>query len=330
MAVQRPLYWDTGNKDLRQYTDANLIVLSYFLRKRYAALLDAGSDYAGEVKVSQPTHFISIGTATNKYRTQGSGTEPDDADNTGGAEPDTVFGTQNTGGSDVGYSYFQNMYHNTAFSTAATINASGSLYWSSPDLKIGPTAEADLRDTLVTDCITQMKTGDEVGSYRVSTTDPGSGTWSDKGTFFTDTKYGSTNLPANTTNQTTINTYKLWLKTANTTEPSSPDNYITWDDANNEIQLWATADYTAVSPLINEVYINVIARRALTYNVATASAGTNRGIFYDKVWSTESASTAPVNLGIYTRYWTPTGTEVDQNGPYYFNCIGERDPDNLP
>jgi hypothetical protein len=212
------------------------------------------------------------------------------------------------------------MYHNTAFSSAATINASGLLYWSSPDLKIGPTAEQDLRDTLATDCLTQMKTGDEVGSYRVATSDPGGGTWSDKGTFFHDTRYSSE----------TVSTYKLWLKTANTTEPSSPDNYICWDDTNNEIQLYSSTDYSATGPLFNEVYINVIARRALTYNVATSSAGTNRGIFYDKVYSTYTASTAPVSGGIYTRYWTPAGINEDGTGPYYFNCIGERDPDNLP
>ena len=111
MTVQRPLYWDTGNKDLRQFTDANLDVLRYYLRKRYAALLDSGADYAGEVKTSQPTHFISIGTADNTHRLQGTGTEPDDSDNTGGAEPDTVFGTQNTTTATITANFYQNMYH---------------------------------------------------------------------------------------------------------------------------------------------------------------------------------------------------------------------------
>ena len=62
MTQYRHLYWDSGNSDLRMYSDSQLEVLSYFLRKRYAALLDAGTDYPGEVKTSQPTNFVSIGT----------------------------------------------------------------------------------------------------------------------------------------------------------------------------------------------------------------------------------------------------------------------------
>ena len=69
--------------------------------------------------------------------------------------------------------------------------------------------EAQIVSTVITQTITDMRTGDEVGTYRVATSNPGGGTWSDKGTWFSDTTYNSTT------------TYKLWLKTDHSSEPGS-------------------------------------------------------------------------------------------------------------
>ena len=316
MTQYRHLYWDSGNSDLRMYSDSQLEVLSYFLRKRYAALLDAGTDYPGEVKTSQPTNFVSIGTATNGYRNQGSLTEPDDNHNSQGAEPDSTFGSDQTTFSSSAVTFYQNQGHSTALTTSATINNMGLLYWTSPDLKIGPTVETDLRDSLATHCLTQMRTGDEVGSYRVATSDPGGGTWSDKGAFFTDTIYGNASYGA----------YKLWLKTANTTEPSTPDNYIRWDATNTEIQLESSVNYSSTSKFITDCYLSVIARRALNYNVATSIVGTNRGTFYDKKYDSYTDTLSGPSGGVYTRTYDPSGSLVDSSGPYYFTTNGERTP----
>ena len=192
----------------------------------------------------------------------------------------------------------------------------GLLYWTSPDLKIGPTVETDLRDSLATHCLTQMRTGDEVGSYRVATSDPGGGTWSDKGAFFTDTIYGNASYGA----------YKLWLKTANTTEPSTPDNYIRWDATNTEIQLESSVNYSSTSKFITDCYLSVIARRALNYNVATSIVGTNRGTFYDKKYDSYTDTLSGPSGGVYTRTYDPSGSLVDSSGPYYFTTNGERTP----
>ena len=317
MTQYRHLYWDSGNSDLRMYSDSQLEVLSYFLRKRYAALLDAGTDYPGEVKTSQPTNFVSIGTATNGYRNQGSLTEPDDNHNSQGAEPDSTFGSDQTTFSSSAVTFYQNQGHSTALTTSATINNMGLLYWTSPDLKIGPTVETDLRDSLATHCLTQMRTGDEVGSYRVATSDPGGGTWSDKGAFFTDTIYGNASYGA----------YKLWLKTANTTEPSTPDNYIRWDDTNNEIQLESSVLYTGTTnKLITDAYLNIILRRHPLYNVYTTNSGTHRGDFTDvKYASTTDVLSGPAG-GVYTRTYTPSGSLIVNTGPYYFVSPGQRTP----
>ena len=316
MTQYRHLYWASGTSDLRMFSDTNLEVLSYFLRKRYAALLDGGTDYAGEVKTSGTSPFISIGTADNGYRSQGSMTEPDDNHNSQGAEPDTNFGSDQTTFSSSTLTFYQNMHHNTAMISSATINNMGILYWSTPDLKIGPTDEADLRDTLATHCLTQMHTGDEVGSYKVAVSDPGGGTWSNKGAFFTDTVY----------NDSTYGDYRLWLKLANTTEPSSPDNYIRWDSTNNEIQLESSVDYSASSKFITDCYLNIIQRRHLTYNVHTSLTGTDRGLFYDKKYDNTSNTLSGPSGGVYTRTYDPSGSLIDSSGPYYFQINGERTP----
>ena len=92
MTQYRHLYWDSGNSDLRMFSDTDLEVLSYFLRKRYAALLDGASSTPGWVGTAQANgDYISIGTANNGVRAQGSHTEPDDNLPSSGAEPDTSF-----------------------------------------------------------------------------------------------------------------------------------------------------------------------------------------------------------------------------------------------
>ena len=318
MTQYRHLYWDSGNSDLRMISDTDLEVLSYFLRKRYAALLDGASSTPGWVGTAQANgDYISIGTANNGVRAQGSHTEPDDNLPSSGAEPDTSFSSDQSTFSQSQSTFYQYCHHNVAYSTSeqTTINTMGLLYWSDPDLKIGPTVEADLRDTLATHCLTQMASGDEVGSYRVATSDPGGGTWSDKGTFFTDTIYADSGYGV----------YKLWLKTANTTEPSSPDNYIRWDATNNEIQLESSTD-ASTNKLVNDAYLTIVYRRHLLYNVSLTNSGTNKGTFYDKKYSATTNALSGPSGGVYTRTYTPSGSLTDSSGPYYFVSPGERTP----
>jgi len=70
MTQYRHLYWDSGNADLRMFSDSELEVLSYFLRKRYAALLDSTNTTPGHVGLSQPNGAddVTIGTAINGVR----------------------------------------------------------------------------------------------------------------------------------------------------------------------------------------------------------------------------------------------------------------------
>ena len=336
MTQYRHLYWDSGNSDLRMFTDANLEVLSYFLRKRYAELLNTVTTTPGYVSNEGQGQidgtFASIGSATDGHRTQGSTTEADDNTPTGGAEPDTTFGSDQTALVSDSTTYFQAYNHSTAYSTTEqnTLNAMGLLYWSSPDLKIGPHVEADLVDTLANHCLTQMLTGDEVGSYRVREGAPNtasgiSGGWVDKGIFHTDSYYGAGGSPSY--GGATSMTANLWLKTANTTEPSSPDNYVRWDSTNNEIQLESSVLYTGTSnKLITDAYLNIILRRHPLYNVYTTNSGTHRGDFTDVKYSTYTNVLSGPSGGVYTRTYTPSGSLIVNTGPYYFVSPGQRTP----
>ena len=323
MTQYRHLYWDSGNKDLRMYQNAHIDTLSYFLRKRYADLLNTTDTTPGWVGKTQPggAGSAGIGSANNGVRSSGSHTETDDNTPTGGYEPDTTFSSDQTSITNTQNFFYQNINHSTAAPVEATINTSGLLYWLSPDLKIGPISETDLRDTLADHCLTQMETGDEVGTYRVSVSAPNtasgiSGGWVDKGSFFTDSIYGNASY----------NDYRLWLKTTNTTEPSSPDNYIRWDSTNNEIQLETSTLYSSTAKLINDVYINILHRRAPLYNVQTTNSGNHRGTFYDKKYDSYTNVLSGPSGGVYTRTYTPSGSIVDNNGPYYFVSPGQRTP----
>ena len=88
MTQYRHLYWDAINKDLRMFQDegggagTTLEVLSYFLRKRYAVLLNTVNTTPGYVSNTGEgqidSTFNSIGTALDRVRTQGTDTEADD------------------------------------------------------------------------------------------------------------------------------------------------------------------------------------------------------------------------------------------------------------
>ena len=93
MTQHRPIFW--SSPDLRQMSDADLDVMSYYIRKRYANYLNTVSTTEGIVSTSQAnSQWVSIGTASNSYRNAGSTTNPDDNDPS--APPDTTFGSDQT------------------------------------------------------------------------------------------------------------------------------------------------------------------------------------------------------------------------------------------
>ena len=299
-----------------------LDVLSYYLRKRYAALLDSDNTTPGWVGTTQPNNTdANIGSYTNTWRTMQYVTATDDNVPNSPPEPDTNISTSTGSPTPTSTPLYQNTVNNHPGTIdTAGINAVGLLYWTSPDLKIGPTVEVDLMDTLATHCLTAMASGDEVGSYRIATSDPGGGTWSNKGTVFTDTISDGAGSSA------TQATYQLYLKTANTTEPSTPDNYIRCDATNNEIQLESSTD-ASTNKLTNDVYLQIIYRNHPLYNVSVSGSfsGTDKGTIYDKQYPS-TTTTLILGGGTYTRKYIPSGTLVNATGPWKFGITTNRTP----
>ena len=150
-----------------------------------------------------------------------------------------------------------------------------------------------------------MFSGDEVGSYRVSTSAPssgGAGTWVDCGTFHNDTTYS-----AGTT------THKLWIKTALTSIPGTDVKPVMWNGtlikevgSIAETGSWQATSFMDQS-LIPALLFKVAASN-LQYSIVTSapSGSSNRGSFTD-TRQTGSTDTQSFSDPTYTVVSTPSG-----------------------
>jgi hypothetical protein len=300
----RPLRYDSGN--LQQMTDANIDRLLYYLRVAFADQLNNSGD--GYVYVGSGN--TDIGTANDTSATQQSASVTrivnDGIIQTYPAAPGT--GTE----IDNAYNFRQDRTEPSA-PTTDQLNKDGYLFYDSGNLTAAST-NAHFYDELISQCITDMRTGDEVGTYRISSTTPtngGAGTWTDKGTVFVDSTYsaGST-------------TYKLWLKTALDTVPGSDVFPVGLDsDLSGNIRERIITDNSRLirNVLLPTLTRNMDANPGLYYTVSSTQTGENRGAFTD---TKQTASTTSDNFDgtFYTRTSTPSGAAVTQT-TYYLNLI---------
>ena len=189
--MSRPLRID-GTAGLIEMSDADLDKLCYRLRRAYADQLNANGNGSLNVGGSGTT----IGSASDTSRTQqvntGSNTQP---------YPGTSTET------DASFTYKQNR-NIPSSPSSTTLNNDGFVIIDGTS-GVKSATESQIVSTIITQTISDMRTGDEVGTYRVSTSNPGGGTWVNKGVWFTDTTYSSSI------------TYYLWLKTLNSTSPGT-------------------------------------------------------------------------------------------------------------
>lgn len=297
----RPLEFLSGN--LESMSDADLDRLQYYLRVAYAAQLDAGGDGSISVGSSQ----TSIGSASDTSSTQQTNTTVrivnDGIIQTYPAYPG--LGTE----TDSTFNYQQDQTV-PSFPSASTLNADGYAFYDNTAGAIQTANTAShLYDEVLAQCITDMRTGDEVGTYRISTstpTDGGAGTWTDKGTWYTDSTYD-----AGTT------TYKLWLKTAMTSIPGSDIEPVGLDGSDLKERGILNSNN-----LIQNVLLPALTRRMssgdLLYTVVTSTpSGINRGTFTDTRQTTAS-NTQSFSDPNYNSTSTPTGTATVQT-TYYLN-----------
>ena len=302
--MPQPLKYD-GSNTLQEMTDAELNRLRYYTQLAYATQLNA----AGNGHVNVGGSGTTIGTATDTSSTQQiSGVTR--IVNNGIIE--TYPGYPGLGSeTDATYTYKQDQTVPSAVS-AATFNSSGMVFFDAGN-DIEPfTTEEQIADRITDQCITNMRTGDEVGSYRVATTTPtngGAGTWTSKGTFFSDTTYS-----VGTT------TYNLYLKTALDAVPGS-DIYPIGLDTALDGNL-AQRDIINSAALVQNVLLPSLTRKmssGLYYTVATSVSGINRGAFTN-TRQLSASNTQNFTGSVYQAISTPTGTASTVT-TYYLNMI---------
>lgn len=250
MAVRRPVYWN--GSALKRMSDTELEYLAYYVRKFYAnALRQAHTNnssnwsffYMGIPRgmILPYTSYYSSNTNIGSFsdtRFVAKATFQSD-DNSGGA--DGADG--NDYPSDPGGGYVTNstttLYQDRSNKTISDSqkNRNGYLYYDdiNDSLQI-PNQEDDIFDSVISECLTEMKSGDLVGRYRLASSSPGSGWVLVQSNIFKDTTHGSITFP-NTAGNTSFNrtfsdaaTYNLYVRCSDPSKEfngSTPKSIIT-------------------------------------------------------------------------------------------------------
>lgn len=270
--------------ELQQLKPAELALLRYNLRCSYAAHLNGNG--TGVVRMGDTgSNGPEFGRVINVERTQtNEGPHPH-------ARPTGVV----TGNNDTPYSYRQST--GSAAPTTFTNSYASYNLVSSTELEIRQERSINnIVDAVLTDCINEMRTGDEIGTYRVDNINspPTGGVWADKGLWFIDTIYAAS----------TVNTYNLYLKLSGTA-PIEPlvSPVVVRDDGTIE-----TVSIGLTSPLYLFL-LDILKSRvsaSLTYDIGV---GMNRGNFIETRFSTTTISHPGPSAGDdYRTTATPSGT----------------------
>jgi len=193
-------------------TDAELERLSYNLRVAYANQLNSGGNGSVSIGTSDTSIGVAVNTrasrAANSYTTA-------EYSAAGNSYPPYPSGTARA---DTTYNY-QQLQTVPSFPSDATLDSDGFMYYgvtAGGQQRLIAAGSSSVFDDIIDDCITEMQTGDEVGTYRVSSFTPsngGAGTWTRVSTFFDDDRYPTVIGDGSI--------YGLYLKTDLDTPPGS-------------------------------------------------------------------------------------------------------------
>lgn len=296
--MSRPLKID-GTAGLQEMSDGDLDRLCYYLRVAFANVLQSG----GHGSVNVGGSGTTIGSMSDTSRTQrvntGSSTQP--APGTG-TETDATF-------------TYKQIRTGPNSPTDNTLNTQGFQIIDGTSGTIGAT-EAQIAATVISQTIQDMRVGDEVGTYRVSTTNPGGGTWVNMGTWFTDTTYTGTT------------TYKLWLKTAHTSVPGSNVYPVSAEYPSLGLR---EVNITTASNLVQNILLPILQRdllsnNSLRYNQqVTQVSGVARGTISDTRLSSTTntqnnppAGTDPGGSDVYQTFSTPSGSAANHEVHFFY------------
>ena len=273
--------------DFVEFTESQLARLSYDLRLRYAQLLDGGG--TGAIILNGGTNF---GSAIDSDRTQNSATGR--GNNRPGVQTPGDYPSVSTGVEDITFNYGLNLNGRPTISNADLAN--GYVHFDPDDNTFRMSNVNNILAGVLNDIFNEMRFGDELGTYRVAVTSPGTG-WVDKGLFFRDTIY------RNATNTQ----YNLWLKTSISAADIPSDLGLEEPLYVNSDGDFRRRSMNATSNLSNLLF-NIMRANPLRYAI---DSGSNRGTFVDTRRSgTNTSRSRNAAADTYTTTVTPEGSPV--------------------
>ncbi len=244
MAIRRPLRWDTATGALKEMSDSDLELLAYYTRYHWAqehlatytsnayrdgsatATNGLGAPYRTNNSSATDANYTHYGAYNDTRKTpqtlsNADNDEPISQPNAYAGDDDDSFGTPSEASFNDTLSTAQTFYKEVYDSASAPSNPNTSdltsknyVVWDSSGYVKIESETANVLDTVIKLANAAMLTGDKVGTYHISTSDPSEGaghTWSDLGTFIEDTI--STYSFPTTTGSSVAQNHKLWLKT---------------------------------------------------------------------------------------------------------------------
>lgn len=322
MAIRKPLYWSssgTYGAGLRELSDIDLEVMSYYLRKAYANLLNSSIDVSGQIRAGDRSGWTFIGDISNNIRkiaytvsAKANDDKPAPGDDN---NPDNIGPLKTDYSDSVDYNYYQyrtiparpNSTTTTAYSYLAYDSTlKGLTYLGYP---IGTNGDKDVVDTIITECKNQIIGGDELASYRISTTTPTNGStpgvWTNKGEFFRDTIYNGTSTA-----------YNLYLKTSLDEVPSpSQSNIYTYSNGGLRTMAYGGEN----SNFIQYFLLPHLLRNYPTYTITGTkpTVAINEHGLMIETYYTQTSTTVKLTNNTYTRIDTPTRGRSFSKTLYY-------------
>jgi len=244
MAIRRPLRWDTATGALKEMSDSDLALLAYYARYHWAqehlatytanayrdgsatATNGFGAPYRTNSTSATDANYTHHGAYNDTRKTPSTlsnadNDEPQSQPNAFAGDDDDSFGVPSEASFNDTLATAQTLYKETYDNATAPSNPStsdhnshGYMIWDSSGYVKVEYEVANIADTVIKLANAAMLSGDKVGTYYISTSDPSEGTghtWSDLGTFIEDTI--STYSFPTTTGSSIAQAHKLWLKT---------------------------------------------------------------------------------------------------------------------
>ena len=279
MAVNRPIRWEASSTALKEMSDSDLELLSYHLRKAWAADLSAtytgdadrngsatstngfGAIYRGGSGSASDSNYEYVTALTDKrkeavYTSKSNNAYDNFSDN------DDTFDAPSEATFDASEAVRQTFYYEEWLNASppgdpsnATKNSESYVKWdSSGYLKIEG-VDANLIDTIIAHANYNMMNDDGVGLLSVATSSPG-GDFTDLGAF-----HQNTIMTFNTSSPTTdgggssvVATNNLYIRTQNssfdeaTPRAAETSKFMLWDDSNKHLEQVdiASNDYTNI------------------------------------------------------------------------------------